>query len=265
MGNLYDATRRPAGTECSSTGEGRHLTFPESYLTHPARTGGLVVAGDPVNVGNIVGVAFNGASAATDLISIDTEGIWFLNVVASDGSGTSNVAVGDQLYIATGVVSKIASGTPFGRACSVLTGSASAAVCAVKVHGSQSGVSTRAGHQFTVTAPVSAAADVANKLVWVAPGSCKIVSAVESHSTVAGQAGNLNIEKCNTGEAAGAGDETLATGWDLTSTINTPVSLNALTSGVQDLVAGDALRLKLHSGSATSLAGCVVTVLMEWT
>lgn len=131
----YLPTGHSAGEECSSTGEGRHITVEESLITHPARTSGFVVHGDPVNVGaNIVGVAFQSAAAATDMIAIDTEGVWFLNVVASDGSGTSNVAVGDKLYIATGVVSKIATGIPFGKALSVLTGSATAALCAVKVH-----------------------------------------------------------------------------------------------------------------------------------
>lgn len=131
----YSATGHSAGEQCSSTGEGRHLAFEESLLTHPVHGDGFVDAKDPVNVGDIVGVAFTSAAAATDQIAIDTEGIWFLNVVASDGSGTSAVALGDQLYIDTGVVSKIATGVPFGKALSILSGSASAAVAAVKVHG----------------------------------------------------------------------------------------------------------------------------------
>lgn len=130
----YSATGHSAGEECTSTGEGRHLTFEESSLTHPYHADGLVDGGDPVNVGDIVGVAFTSAAANTDMIAVDTEGIWFLSVVASDDNGTSAVALGDQLYINTGVVSKRASGIPFGKACSILTGSASAAVAAVKVH-----------------------------------------------------------------------------------------------------------------------------------
>lgn len=127
-------TGRAVGEELSSTYEGRHLSFYESELTHPARTGGFVNKGDPVNVGDIVGVAFGTATASTDLIAIDTEGCWVLNVVASDDNGTSAVAAGDQLFINTGVVSKKSSGIPFGKALSVLTGSATAAACAVKVH-----------------------------------------------------------------------------------------------------------------------------------
>ena len=130
----YSATGHSAGEQCSSTGKGRHLAFEESLLVHPVHGDGFVDAKDPVNVGDIVGVAFNSAAAATDQIAIDTEGIWYLNVVASNASGVSAVALGDQLYIATGVVSKIATGVPFGHALSVLTGSATAAVAAVKVH-----------------------------------------------------------------------------------------------------------------------------------
>ena len=130
----YDATGKTAGEEVSSTYEGRHLSFVESDLVHPSHDPDLVNKGDPVNIGNIVGVAFKSAAAATDLIAIDTEGIWFLDVIASDGSGTSAVVVGDDLYVDTGVVSKIATGIPFGKALSPLAGSASPAVAAVKVH-----------------------------------------------------------------------------------------------------------------------------------
>jgi hypothetical protein len=47
----------------------------------------------------IVGVAFKDATAATDLIAVDTEGIWQLSVLAEDEVGNSNVAVGDELFI----------------------------------------------------------------------------------------------------------------------------------------------------------------------
>jgi len=263
MPALYLATGRTAGTEISSTYEGRHITLEESYLTHAAGGDGLVNAGSPVNVGSIVGVAFTSAAAATDLIAVDTEGIWFLNVVASDGSGVSDVIPGDQLYIATGVVSKISTGVPFGKALGNLAGSAVAAVCAVKVHGeSLIGGSSLVGHRFTASFPTFVAADVA-KSFFIAPFACKIISAYESHVTVAGQAGTLNVEKCTTGEAPGAGDVTLATGWDLTSTANTPVSIASLGTAAATLAASDLLRLKLTAGAATSYAGATVTVLLE--
>lgn len=99
-----------AGDEVSSTYEGRHLTFSESQLIHPTHADGFVDKGDPILVGeNIVGVAFKDAAAATDLIAIDTEGIWQLSVLAEDEGGASAVVVGDELFInkTTAIISKI--------------------------------------------------------------------------------------------------------------------------------------------------------------
>ena len=105
MPALYLATGKSAGEEISSTYEGRHITVEESYLSHAYHSDGLVDKGDPCIIGeNIVGVALNSASAATDLITLDTEGIWFLNVVGSVSDGTSDgiakaLAPGDVVYI----------------------------------------------------------------------------------------------------------------------------------------------------------------------
>jgi hypothetical protein len=105
MPAIYLATGKTAGEEVSSTYEGRHLTLEENYLTHPYHADGLVDKGDPVLVGDeIVGVAFNSAAAAGDLITIDTEGIWFLNVFGCISDGTINgaahvMATGDPVFI----------------------------------------------------------------------------------------------------------------------------------------------------------------------
>jgi len=107
--NFYDEFD-VAGKEISSTYEGRHITLPESLLIHPAHDDGFVDKGDPiVSVnGDIVGVALLSAAAATDQISIDTEGIWALEVVAEDQDGASAIAVGDEIFINTsdGILSK---------------------------------------------------------------------------------------------------------------------------------------------------------------
>lgn len=136
--NGYVVTGMGAGEEISSTYEGRHVSLLESSLTHPSHTDGLVDKGDPVVSGNIVGVAFTSATAATDLIAIDTEGIWVLTVSGTDDDGNSAVAVGDELFIntTTCAISKArnkATQQHFGYALGVV-GSGSSAVCAVKVH-----------------------------------------------------------------------------------------------------------------------------------
>jgi hypothetical protein len=96
---------KTAGEEASSTYEGRHLSIVESELVHPYRTSGFVNKGDPVIHGaNIVGVSFGTATAATDVVAIDTEGIWYLYVLGCVSDGTSDgiakaLTYGDPVYI----------------------------------------------------------------------------------------------------------------------------------------------------------------------
>ncbi len=130
-----------AGSQVSSTYEGRHVSLYASEITSPT---GTVVKGDPVVFGTIagnhgVGVAFKSEVAATDIIPIDTEGIFNLSVVASDDLGNSLVTGGDPLFIntTTCVISKIrdnATQIPFGYALGQATGDGTALVIAVKVH-----------------------------------------------------------------------------------------------------------------------------------
>jgi hypothetical protein len=134
----YDMTSFAAGDEVSSTYEGRHVQVLESTIVHPSHGDGFVDKGDPVVMGQLVGVAFQDAAAATDIIAVDTEGIWALSVVAVDGSGNSAVARGDRIYIniTTGVLSKIATpatNIPFGIALSTLS-TGTTGVVAVKLH-----------------------------------------------------------------------------------------------------------------------------------
>ena len=100
-----------AGTQVSSTYEGRHMTAREDELIHPYIADGFVNKGDPVCIcdagvpttyGNIVGVAFNDGSAAADLIAIDTEGIWNLLVYAVNDAGNVAIEFGDPLYLRVG-------------------------------------------------------------------------------------------------------------------------------------------------------------------
>ncbi len=131
-----------AGEEISSTYEGRHVTLLESELIHPVHGDGFVDKADPVVFGTValqgVGVAFKSAVAATDLIAIDTEGIWCLDVVAADDGGNRAIEGGDRLYInrTNGVISAIATAAtqvPFGYALGHIDSGLTEAI-AVKVH-----------------------------------------------------------------------------------------------------------------------------------
>jgi len=100
-----------AGTEVSSTYEGRHLTVLETELIHPFRASGFVNKGDPVvlcdagvpgTYGRAVGVALSTATALTDYIAVDTEGIWNLTVYAENDDGDIAIEIGDPLFIRAG-------------------------------------------------------------------------------------------------------------------------------------------------------------------
>jgi len=105
------AGEETAGTEVSSTYEGRHLTVLETELIHPFRAGGFVNKGDPVvlcdagvpgTYGRAVGVALSTATALTDYIALDTEGIWNLTVYAENDDGDVAIEIGDPLFIRAG-------------------------------------------------------------------------------------------------------------------------------------------------------------------
>jgi len=249
------------GTQVSPEGGGRILQLAESALTHPTHTDGLVDKGDIVVAGHIVGVAKGSASASTDQIAVDTAGIWCLPVIASNDIGTSAVAVGDPIYVdpTTCAASKDPSGIFLGYALSTLTGSAQAAACVVQL-GPQK---AKAGNRFLVSTASFAAADTA-KTIFVASRPCKLIAAYERHGTKAGQAGTLTLEKCTAGEAAAAGDVMLAAAFDLAGNNDTVQEKLAVTDGKEVMAAGDAIRLKLASGAATSLADAVVTLELEW-
>ena len=135
----YSVVNKVAGDEVSSTYEGRHLAFAESAITHPSHSDGLVDKGDPVKVGvSIVGVAFKSALATTDLIAIDSEGIWVLTCKAVNNVGNSAIAVGDILAIqSTCQVDKNTTGGEiFGYALTTLAAGGTGLVI-VKVHGGQ--------------------------------------------------------------------------------------------------------------------------------
>jgi len=124
--------------EVSSTYLGRHLTFLASDITGQEHT--LVTKGHPVVIGeHIVGVAFMTEVLGSDLIPIDTEGIWNLMVYPKDDLGAIDVDAGDELWInkSNAEISKIRNSvthTRFGYALGNVTTVVGNEVIAVKVH-----------------------------------------------------------------------------------------------------------------------------------
>jgi len=100
--NAYEAV---AGRQISSTLEGRHVNIEELNLIHPTHADGLVDKGDPVAFWDGVGVALKSATANTDSIPIETEGIWRLPVTNTGVNTFGDITVGQVLFIdATGTI-----------------------------------------------------------------------------------------------------------------------------------------------------------------
>jgi hypothetical protein len=135
--NPYYDAYRSEGEEVSSTNEGRYVKVLESnILAHPAHGDGLVDKGDPVALFDSVGVAMGSATAATDIITIDTEGIWRLSVTNTGLNNFTNIVVGQQLFLTgAGVITDdwVSSFAIFGWALQPITG-VGTMVIAVKVH-----------------------------------------------------------------------------------------------------------------------------------
>ena len=117
------------------------------------------------------------------------------------------------------------------------------------------------GSRNTICTEALAAAGIP-MLIWTAPYPCKIIRAIERHVTVAGQAGTMQVEKCPSGTAPGSGTNALVSAFDLTSTANTNVIIQGLSTVT--LAAGDSIGTKLASGAATSYANGTLTLVVEW-
>jgi hypothetical protein len=109
-------------------------------------------------------------------------------------------------------------------------------------------------------------ADVATKIVFVAPFACRVVGIRCNFATANGAALTANITKesvSGTG-AAGTGVTLLASAFDLNATAATEQVGTLTTSmGRTDLVLGDRLSFYIASGSATSIAGLQITIFIE--
>ncbi|MEE9451091.1 MAG: DUF2190 family protein [Ignavibacteriaceae bacterium] len=99
---------------------GRKLSL---TCTHPASPS----SGDPVRIGNLIGVALTDERTAGDT-TVDLEGVYDLSVKGEDDDGNSAVAVGDKLYYVdadvddgTGYLNKKVTGYFAGIALEVVT------------------------------------------------------------------------------------------------------------------------------------------------
>jgi predicted RecA/RadA family phage recombinase len=74
-----------------------------------------VLSGDPVNAGNIVGVALTDTDADGDVV-VKTSGVFSLSVVGNNGTADTAISEGDYVYIDNGVLNVDSSKTLFGIA-----------------------------------------------------------------------------------------------------------------------------------------------------
>jgi len=120
------------------------------------------------------------------------------------------------------------------------------------------------GKREVVTYSPFSAADIP-QIFFIAPAACKVVSAVERHVTVAGQAGTMQVEKIPSGTAIGSGTAVLTSAFDLESTVNTNVTiLGSATLATKSLAKGEALAGIVASGAATTYANGSLSVTIEW-
>lgn len=96
--------------------EGRKIRLDVSGVTGSG-TGGLVLSGDPVAVGQIPGVALTDEDSDTGEATIDTSGVYNLDVVGDNGSAAA-ISAGDIVYFDDAVpdISSATGGVRFGYA-----------------------------------------------------------------------------------------------------------------------------------------------------
>lgn len=116
---------------------GQDMNWPESALVHPARASNMVNGGDPVVIGDLVGMATTTATNSTDLIAIRHVGVGNFPVVAKVGATNTAVTPGSKIYIdgATAVLSLDTSKVFFGWAIQAINGGVTANIDVLMKHG----------------------------------------------------------------------------------------------------------------------------------
>lgn len=119
---------------------------------------------------------------------------------------------------------------------------------------------------ISITIPDTSAATAANYGVFfIAPYSCEVIEAWESHKVLGtdGSAVTLTIEKLTGGQALDAGSVVLESTFNLKGTINDPNRVRCVSNiATRQLNPGDRLALK-DAGTLTSVAHVCVTVLIR--
>jgi hypothetical protein len=111
------------------------------------------------------------------------------------------------------------------------------------------------------------AGTVADVQFWTAPTKCEVVAVREVHAVAGDDAGTVTgtIRRCQGTEAATAGDNLLSATINLKGTALTEQT-PALTATTADLVLEAGNRLSLDvTGTTTTLAGVILTVLLKRT
>ena len=120
-----------------------------------------------------------------------------------------------------------------------------------------------------VTACFGANAAIADAPIFVSDGYYELIEARENHQVLGtdGGAVDLDLVKCNSGEALADGESMLATLFNLKATADTPVvrtqasGLHATRARLQ-LNPGDRIDLDFQ-GTLTALAGVSVTLVLK--
>jgi hypothetical protein len=119
------------------------------------------------------------------------------------------------------------------------------------------------GQHFSVSFTGQTTEAATDRVFFIAPVACQVVSIREVHSVAAGGASTLQVTKDTSTDAPGAGTDLLTAGFDLNATANTVQtgSLTATTADLQ-LAAGNRLAIDF-ANTIQSTAGLCVTVWLK--
>jgi len=216
-----------------------------------------VSSGGGVLVGALFGFAETDAASGASVV-IDTEGV-FTHAKAT-GAGTA-FAFGDRVYWdnTNKVLTPVAIGnTEVG----IARGDASTTATSVAVRLGPLATLRLSEAQFSSFLNTG----VASQAFFIAPAPIQILAVSEVHSTLGTDAGAVtgSVEKLTGTQASGAGAAVVSATANLKGANNTVQSLAlSATSANLLLAAGDRLGFVL-SGTATAVAGLVVTVLFRY-